>query len=97
MLLAVVQTAVAPLLRQCSTIIVASEQGWIPALSLYILRVTLQNLMMNIELPPDLHLEVRKIQNIEIWSDLLPLIAGRQKIPSIPLNAYGAQLQDQIA
>ena len=52
--------------RQCGTIIVASEQGWIPALSLYILRVTLQNLMMNIELPPDLHLEVRKIRNIEM-------------------------------
>ena len=52
--------------------------------------------MMNIKLLPDLHLEVRKIQNIEIWRrDLLLLITGRQKISSIPINVYGAQLQDQ--
>jgi len=50
---------------------------------------------MNVNLPPDLHLEVRRIRNIEVWrSDLLPLIVGRQKIPSIPINAFGAQLQD---
>ena len=50
---------------------------------------------MNVNLLPDLHLEVRRIRNIEVWrSDLLPLIVGRQKIPSIPINAFGAQLQD---
>jgi len=50
---------------------------------------------MNVDLPPDLHLQVRKIQNIEVWwSDLLPLILGRQKFPSTPINAFGAQLQD---
>ena len=50
---------------------------------------------MNVNLPSDLHLQVRKIQNIEVWwSDLLPLILGRQKIPSTPINAFGAQLQD---
>src|SRR5882762_7058236 len=52
---------------------------------------------MNVNLPPDLHLEVRRIRNIEVWrSDLLPLIVGRQKIPSIPINAFGAQLQDLV-
>jgi hypothetical protein len=45
--------------------------------------------------PPDLHLQVRKIRNIEIWrSDLLPLIVGNKKIPSTPINAFGAQLQE---
>ena len=50
---------------------------------------------MNVEIPPDLHLQVHKIWNIEVWrSDLLPLIIGGQKIPSIPINALGAQLQE---
>jgi hypothetical protein len=50
---------------------------------------------MNVEIPPDLHFQDRKIQNIEVWrSDLLPLIIGGQKIPSIPINAFGAQLQE---
>jgi len=40
-------------------------------------------------------LQIRKIRNIEIWrSDLLSLINGRQKIPSTPINAFGAQLQE---
>ena len=42
-----------------------------------------------IALPPDLHLEIRKIRNIEVWrSDLLPLITGKAKIPSTPINAF---------
>jgi hypothetical protein len=50
---------------------------------------------MDSNLPLDLHLQVRKIQNIEVWkSDLLPLINGQQKIPSTPINAFGAQLQE---
>ena len=50
---------------------------------------------MNVNLPSDLHLQVRKIRNIEVWwSDLLPLILGRQQIPSTPINAFGVQLQD---
>ena len=49
---------------------------------------------MNIALPPDLLLEIRKIRNIEVWrSDLSPLITGKAKIPSTPINAFGAQLQ----
>ena len=50
---------------------------------------------MDIIVPPDLHLQVRKIRNIEVWkSDLLPLIVGGEKIPSTPINAYCALLQD---
>ena len=50
---------------------------------------------MNVNLPLDLHLQVHKIRNIEVWrSDLLLLILGRQKIPSTPINAFGVQLQD---
>jgi hypothetical protein len=50
---------------------------------------------MNINIPLNLHLQVRKIRNIEVWkSDLLPLIVGEKKIPSVPINAYGALLQD---
>ena len=50
---------------------------------------------MDIIIPPDLHLQVRKIRNIEVWkSDLLPLIVGGEKIPSTPINAYCALLQD---
>jgi hypothetical protein len=49
---------------------------------------------MSIYLPPDLHLQVRKIRNIEVFrSDLLPLIVGQQKLPSTPINVFGAQLQ----
>ena len=48
---------------------------------------------MDADLPPDLDLQVRKIRNIEVWkSDLLPLIVGKQKIPSTPINVFGAQL-----
>jgi hypothetical protein len=50
---------------------------------------------MDSNIPPDLHLQVRKIRNIEVWKcDLLPLINGQQKIPSTPINAFGAQLQE---
>jgi hypothetical protein len=50
--------------------------------------------MMSIDLPPDLHLQVRKIRNIEVFrSNLLPLIVGQQKLQSTPINAFGAQLQ----
>ena len=46
---------------------------------------------MNINIPLNLHLQVRKIRNIKVWkSDLLPLIVGEKKIPSVPINAYGA-------
>ena len=49
---------------------------------------------MDVDIPPDLHLQVRKIRNIEVWkSDLLPLIIGGRKIPSTPIDAFGAQLQ----
>lgn len=49
---------------------------------------------MDVDIPINLHLEIRKIRNIEIWrSDLLPLIEGNKKIPSAPINAYGAQMQ----
>lgn len=49
---------------------------------------------MDLDVPLDLHLQVRKIRNIEVWkSDLLPLIVGGKKIPSTPINAYGALLQ----
>lgn len=49
---------------------------------------------MDVDLPADLHLQVRKIRNIEIWrSDLLPFIESRRKIPSGPINAYGARVQ----
>lgn len=50
---------------------------------------------MNSNIPLDLHLQVRKIRNIEVWkSDLLSLINGREKLPSTPINAFGAQLQE---
>ena len=49
----------------------------------------------DIIIPPDLHLQVWKIRNIEVWkSDLLPLIVGGEKIPGTPINAYCALLQD---
>jgi hypothetical protein len=42
---------------------------------------------MGINLPQDLHLQIRKIQNIEVWrSDLLPFIDGNQKLPSTLIN-----------
>lgn len=48
-----------------------------------------------LNLPPDIHLQTRKIRNIEVGkSDLLPLILGKKKIPSTPINAYGALLQE---
>jgi hypothetical protein len=51
---------------------------------------------MEINVPPDLHLQVRQIRNIQLWrSDLLPLIVGKQKIPSVPINAFGAYLQQE--
>ena len=47
-----------------------------------------------LNLPPDLHLQIRKIRNIKIGkNDLLPLILGKKKIASTPINAYGAHLQ----
>jgi hypothetical protein len=49
---------------------------------------------MEIDIPDNLHLQVRKIRNIEVWrSDLLPLMMERTKIPSTAINAYGASLQ----
>lgn len=52
----------------------------------------------SINIPPDLHLQERKIRNIELFkSDLLPLIYENKKIPSIPINAFGARLQEQEA
>ena len=51
--------------------------------------------MMAVDLPQDLHLQIRKIRNIEVWrSDLLPLIDGNKKLLSTLINAFGAQLQD---
>jgi hypothetical protein len=51
--------------------------------------------MVNMNIPLNLHLQVRKIRDIEVRkSDLLPLIVGEKKIPSVPINAYGALLQD---
>jgi hypothetical protein len=45
--------------------------------------------------PSNLHLQVRKICNIEVWkSNLLPLIVGEQKLPSTPIDAYGALHQE---
>ena len=50
---------------------------------------------MDSNIPPDLHLQVRKIRNIEVWKcNLLPLINGQQKIPGTPINVFGAQLQE---
>ena len=44
----------------------------------------------DLNLPSDIHLQIRKIRNIEVGkSDLLPLILGNKKIPSTPINAYG--------
>lgn len=49
---------------------------------------------MDIKLPEDLHLQVCKIRNIEVWhSDILPLHESGVKIPSTALDAYGAQFQ----
>ena len=46
-------------------------------------------------LPLDIHLQIHKIWNIEVGkSDLLPLILGNKKIPSLPINAYSAYLQE---
>ena len=51
---------------------------------------------MKVDIPPDLHLQVRQIRNIQLWkSDLLPLIVGKQKIPSVPINAFCAYLQQE--
>ena len=51
---------------------------------------------MKVDIPPDLHLQVHQIRNIQLWkSDLLPLIAGKQKIPNVPINAFGAYLQQE--
>ena len=46
-------------------------------------------------LPPDIHWQYCKIQNIEIGKeDLLPLILGNKKTPSTLINAYSAHLQE---
>src|ERR1700691_1524706 len=56
---------------------------------------SLNGINMDIIVPPDLYLQVRKIRNIEVWkSNLLPLIVGGEKIPSTPINAYCELLQD---
>ena len=48
-----------------------------------------------LNLPLDIHLQIRKIWNIEVGkSDFLPLILGDKKIPSMPINAYSAYLQE---
>ena len=48
-----------------------------------------------LNLPSDIHLQICKIQNIEVGkSDLLSLILGNKKTPSTPINAYGAYLQE---
>jgi hypothetical protein len=53
------------------------------------------NINMEVNIPEDLHLQVRKIRNIEVWSsDLTSLISGEKKIPCTPINAFGAQLQE---
>jgi hypothetical protein len=50
---------------------------------------------MDCNIPLNLHLQIRKIRNIEVWkSDLLPLIIGGQKLPSTPIDAFRAQLQE---
>ena len=50
---------------------------------------------MDVDIPSNLRLQVRQIRNIDIWeNDLLPLIVHETKIPSTPINAYGAHLQD---
>ena len=52
--------------------------------------------IQSITLLPNLKLQTCQIWNIEILqSDLLPLIFDQTKIPSIPLNAYTAQLQHE--
>jgi hypothetical protein len=49
---------------------------------------------MDVNIPQDSHLQIRKIRHIEIWSsDLASLISGEKKILSTPINAFGAQLQ----
>jgi hypothetical protein len=50
---------------------------------------------MEIEIPDNLHLQIRKIRNIEVWrSDLIPLMMDGVKIQSVAVNAYGAVLQE---
>lgn len=50
---------------------------------------------MDIKIPDNLHLQVRKIRNIEVWrSDLIPLMKDGVKIHSVAVNAYGAALQE---
>ena len=50
---------------------------------------------MDIKIPDNLHLQVRKIRNIEVWkSDLIPLMEDGIKIQSVAINAYGAALQE---
>ena len=41
---------------------------------------------MDIKIPDNLHLQVRKIQNIEVWrSDLIPLTKDGVKIHSVAM------------
>ena len=48
-----------------------------------------------LNLPLDIHLQICKIWNIKVGkSNLLPLILGDKKIPSMPINAYGTHLQE---
>ena len=50
---------------------------------------------MDIKIPDNLHLQVRKIWNIEVWrSDLIPFMKDGIKIHSVAVNAYGAVLQE---
>jgi hypothetical protein len=54
-----------------------------------------QSLNMEIKIPDNLHLQIRKIRNIEVWrSDLIPLMMDGVKIQSVAVNAYGAVLQE---
>ena len=51
---------------------------------------------MKVDILPDLHLQVHQTRNIQLWrSDLLLLIVGKQKIPNVPINAFGAYLQQE--